>query len=79
MSLSLSGRSVHLPDHYVPTGQEHTVTLRDDQGAAAGEGERGVDDSAAQGDAGDPRQAAGAAEAAAGPGTEAAGTDPGDR
>lgn len=74
-----SGGSIHLPDHHVPAGQEHAVSLRDVQGAAAGEGERGVDDGDAAGDAGDPGQAAGAAEAAAGPGAEAAGAEPGDR
>lgn len=77
--VSLSSRTIYLPHHHVPTGQEHALALGNDQGAAAGEGERGVHDGAAQGDAGDPRQAAGAAEAAAGPGAEAAGTDAGDR
>lgn len=77
--VSLSSRTIYLPHHHVPAGQEHAVALGNDQGAAAGQGERCVHDGAAQGDAGDPCQAAGAAEAAAGPGAEAAGTDAGDR
>lgn len=76
---SLSGRSIYLPDHHVPAGQKHAVALRDDQGAAAGEGERCIYDSTAEGDAGNSCQAARAAEAAAGPGAKATGTDPGDR
>lgn len=79
MSYSFSSRTIFLPHHNVPAGQEHAVPLGNDQGAAAGEGKRGVNDGAAAGDAGDSRQAAGAAEAAAGPGAEAAGADAGDR
>lgn len=77
--LFLSGRSVYLLDHHVPAGQEHPVALRDDQGAAAGESERSVDDGAAARDARNPCEAAGAAEAAAGSGAEAAGAESGDR
>ncbi len=54
LSCSRSGRSIYLADHHVPASQEHTVALWDDQGAAAGEGEWGIDDSAAEGDAGNP-------------------------
>lgn len=75
----LSGRPLDLPDHHVLAGQEHAVSLRDDQGAAAGESQRRIDDGAAQRDAGTPCQAAGTAETVAGPGAEATGTDPGDR
>lgn len=54
LSCSRSGRSIYLADHHVPASQEHAVALWDDQGAAAGEGEWGIDDSAAEGDAGNP-------------------------
>lgn len=74
-----SGRPIHLPDHHVSAGQEHAIALRDDQSAAAGEGEWGVHDGPAEGDAGGACQATGAAETAAGPGTEVAGTDAGHR
>ncbi len=77
--LSRSGRSLYLSDHHVPAGQEHSVPLGADEGAAAGEGERRVDDGVAARDAGGAGQAAGAAEAAAGSGAEAAGAVAGDR
>lgn len=79
LALSRSGRPLHLSDHHVPAGQEHPVAVGDDEGAAAGEGERGVGGGAAAGDAGGAREAAGAAEAASGPGAEAAGAVAGDR